>query len=111
MAKTKEVKLTEWVGGNQVVICPECANEFVHIKDVIIDRGGNVLRIEDEVSANLTKVPSKARGVIITLGMWCEDGHEFSLFFQFHKGSTMAWTELVQTFDLSLFFPGDLWRD
>lgn len=111
MAKSKGLKLSEFECGWHLVLCPECEYEYVHIKDVSINRNGNVIYVRNDVTADLTKVPSTARGAIIAIGMWCEQGHEFSIFMQFHKGNTFVWTEHVRTFDSSLFFPSNLWRD
>jgi hypothetical protein len=76
-----------WEG--HTLLCPECedAFDYVHPVCVDVDRGGDVVNVDADGVGFGTR-PRTARGVIIRVDFVCENGHQFALRLQFHKGQT-----------------------
>ena len=68
----------------QCVLCPACGNDYVHhLSATILVNGRDDYQAHPEV-----------RGDVIVIPAWCESGHKFNVLLGFHKGRTLAWTEI-----------------
>lgn len=66
------------------VKCPECGHDYIHMgKPVWMDG-------KDDYSAH-----PNVRGSVISFECGGECEHNFSLFFGFHKGRIVCWTEML----------------
>lgn len=91
------------------VLCPECGFECTHIARVDVDQGESFWSVMHNKSIAIPKKTGDLRGSVITLWMWCESSHLFTLSFRFHKGSTYVSTECKG--DIPPGFCPELWRD
>jgi hypothetical protein len=75
--------------GAEGITCPVqgCGCECVHPTSVDVNAGGSITTV-DHAGTRMSSGDASGRGVRIHLGFACEWGHDFSLVFQFHKGST-----------------------
>ncbi len=61
------ITASNWIDGETVMLCPICRFAYLHLR-----------AIEAEHHAR------------VRLGFWCENGHNFSYQFRFHKGNMMV---------------------
>jgi hypothetical protein len=67
--------------------CPVCEFDYTHPTLVEVNAGGKITRITAD--GNESSIgPAAGRGVRITLGFVCEEGHGFEVDLHFHKGCT-----------------------
>ncbi len=74
---------------DQGVICPVCEFEYIHPVSVEVNAGGSITTV-DQLGTRMTAGKPAGRGVLISLGFTCENGHNFTIALQFHKGATSA---------------------
>jgi hypothetical protein len=94
----------------QIILCPVCKSDYVHMEYVVCNQGDYEVGVNGD-GIHTRSNQEHARGSVVYLACWCENGHRFAFRFQFHKGQTFA--ELKRGVD---FHPGtdsvsELWRD
>ena len=102
-----------------MVRCPACPSTsdlaiLTHLVRVEVDQGGDVVEVDRNGPGFLRREPS-ARGTVVCIDFYCEEGHEFRVIFQFHKGATYFWAtpgveSPVDPEGVPLP-PRELWRD
>ena len=98
------------------ICCPICGREDhydnlnVHLGPVSVRQNGTETTVDREGDKVRTVTPN-GRGSTVSLALWCESGHRFSIQFSFHKGSTYLTIEPGESFDLANEKPPELWRD
>ncbi len=68
------------------ILCPTCDFDYVHHKSETI-----VIDGEDAYKAS-----KRVRGDVISVPMFCENGHEFQMNIGFHKGRTSIWVSNIK---------------
>ena len=96
----------------EVLLCPQCGFEYIHILSVKVADNKNLHRIDAEgyskdADTEETQRAASGRGARIYIEYACENGHHGYLIFKFHKGNTFVEHEkLASTIGYK-----DLWRD
>lgn len=100
--------------------CPGChpvvdgnvfgAYDYVHLQGVSINQGGEITRV-DSSGTKLQRGAVVGRGSLIEIMMKCENGHDFLLAFQFHKGNVFCWAMLNPKVSGVGEWPDGMWRD
>jgi hypothetical protein len=91
---------------------------YVHLVGVTVNAGGAITTI-DRTGTHLSEGAAAGRGVNVRIEFQSEDGEQFDLVMQFHKGCTYARTErLTDLIALSgddaadwTEWRGAIWRD
>lgn len=103
-----------WDDDNMTAItCPVCGFDYVHPEKVVINAGGVITSIEGKFPV-IGKGKPAGRGVSVWQYFWCEDGHRWVERYQFHKGTTLRKTTIINDTDNKLdgeFCPPTMWRD
>lgn len=95
---------------------PACdLSEQVHPIAVLVDRGGDVVKVTAEGLETMTLPPTQARGVMIDVRCACEAGHGWTIRLRFHKGSTFVETTELLSYPESPQgwpdIPDTIWRN
>ncbi|MFA5346341.1 MAG: hypothetical protein WC315_08740 [Candidatus Omnitrophota bacterium] len=100
--------------GEDVLLCPVCKSDYVHIQSVEVITGKQATFI-DSSGVKTTTAKEKLdqakneRGTIIKIGLWCEEnGHFGTLRLAFRKGNISVSADMVVAPDDLLH---DIWRD
>lgn len=96
--------------GEACFCCPVCGNDYVHPAQVIVDQG----QTRTEVTREQTIVAASnhgmlARGSLVAMQFWCEQGHAFEYRLSFHKGHLNC--ELATWQFAAEQLRDELWRD
>lgn len=88
--------------------CPSCGCQQVHPREVMVEQGNTATHVTgDGTVVAATNRSERARGSLIGLRFFCENGCEFDYVFEFHKGTMgVAMSVGSNADDLS-----ELWRD
>jgi hypothetical protein len=99
------------MGDKEIVNCPFCGGQDVHIESVRINAGDRIIDVK-RGSTKEEKPTSTPRGASIEVLLWCEIGrHKWTHELQFHKGQTFITDSHVFTADCYAFIAEDLWRE
>lgn len=100
------------VGGydaDDAIKCPVCGCEFVRPAGVIVNVGGVITIIEEQIPW-ITRGTPTGRGVSIWLHFACEEGHRWTERYQFHEGWTLKELVIHEPSPLP-GWPPTIWRD
>lgn len=89
--------------------CPVCKHNCISINEVAVLSGGGrgLTRINHIGLFADPRLKTNARGTIVTLRCFCEEGHSFDYKMSFHKGAT--YVEQIINDDVD--YQGPIWRD
>lgn len=73
-------------GGLQVLSCPKCGLEYLHIIKVDVYRKRDKITIKSE-EISIADDENTTRGSIISIEYACEEGHHGLIIFHFYKGN------------------------
>jgi len=91
--------------------CPFCDNEYVHIINVMVNQGGLIAIITNGEIRSIKGGMPELRGSSIRMEYLGECGHQWVSTQDFHKGNVFVETTLLKSdVELSLDFD-ELWRD
>ena len=94
-----------------LIKCPICGFDCVHLENVRVNKGGQVVTLNHESLVVASTNPA-GRGSLVGLTMWCESGHKWIEHTQFHKGSLLRWQTPIFEDSTSVQKSAcDLWRD
>lgn len=96
------------MANNQILSCPFCSCDCLHIENVRVNRGGEVTHVNHDGTRLRAGTPS-GRGARIEVTLFCENGHEWTSSLQFHKGTLTSENQLLS--EDAGHFSHDLWRD
>lgn len=104
----------------EMIVCPICDCQEVHIKDVAVYRKDTVVIVHGSEDLTVQAKPVDAEGSSVVVSFFCEWGHLWDVRTSFHGGSTHTWKENPGDFthrddpsdeDAVLFlYPNELWR-
>jgi hypothetical protein len=94
---------------NSRLKCPVCDFDCVHPEAVVVNAGGVITIIEDQIP-QITRGNPTGRGVSIWLHFACENGHRWTERYQFHKGSTFKELVIDEPYNPGEW-PRTIWRD
>lgn len=96
---------------DNLIACPFCNFNYVHIESVQVNRGGEITEIGHEGTKLKSGAPA-GRGSSVCITMWCESGHKWNHHLLFHKGQIETSDEILITGDASWQdYVEELWRD
>lgn len=96
-----------------MILCPSCEGAQIHLGPIQVDQGKDKYAVGKNLAVHAEATPeSQVRGSIVTMNLWCEEGHRCQIEFRFHKGSTYFRCIPLKDFDPEKdnSFP-ELWRD
>ena len=98
--------------GGACLCCPVCGHEYVHPAVVTVDQGHiKTTSSHDTALVQPSDRHTRARGSEVRLQFWCEEGHEFSYRFTFHKGITTLQLDATDIDGWPQSGVNELWRD
>ena len=89
------------IRNEQILVCPQCGFLYVHPVGVKVATGDRVTEVDRtgtcviNVETAETRDAASQRGVRIIVEYCCEEGHHGNLIFQFHKGETLVYHEVL----------------
>lgn len=101
--------------GSQVAMenlmeCPYCKCQEVHLQAVEVNRGGEITSIDQDGTKLKAGEPS-GRGVRVEMILWCEAGHKWRHSLQFNKGALLIEDNLLLNGCPNCCQGHELWRD
>jgi len=100
---------TGFVGGQSILLCPQCDFEFLHIIQTSVHRGDDKIIIgADEVS--IIDEKNTTRGSMVSIEYAGECGHHGVISFHFYKGNIETHHKRLPELSEPLDF-NDLFRD
>jgi len=93
---------------NNIITCPFCDCDCVHMESVQVNRGGELTEIGYDGTRLRAGSPS-GRGARVETTLFCEYGHKWTSVLQFHKGTLTSENHLIS--ETSGNFCHDLWRN
>jgi len=111
MDKAKKYSIGVDFTASDIVKCPVCGYECVHPEGVVVNAGGAITIIESETPWTIYGEPT-GRGVSIWLHFACEEGHRWTIRYQFHKGNTFKELVIDVPYNTTDWRgPKTIWRD
>ena len=93
------------------VKCAKCNEPNCHPTSVKVSKGDHTIEV-DSKGIGIKTHPISGRGVTVAIEFWCENGgHQFSLNFSFHKGSTYKDTIIGSDDPAPRGSTTTIWRD
>lgn len=93
---------------DDLVRCPKCLNENVHLGRVRVEQGTIITTVTREQAETVPAAPHPRRGSVVCVDFLCECDHDFTWILKFHKGATFF--RLANTLAFGSY-DGELWRD
>ena len=94
--------------------CP-CGFDFVTMTSVLVDQNGRFVEVRRAEVKQGHRPPSGVRGSVVEIRCYCENHHQFTVRFQFHKGRTLVsitdYKPLPRDPSGAVQRPEELWRD
>ena len=94
--------------------CPDCGFEYVHPVELSCNPAGvsdQSIRV-DAHGIHIAKPTAPfGRGVVISIGFTCENGHAFDIDYRFHKGQTFLSVHDRGGIADATKWPAAIWRD
>ncbi|MBU1209012.1 MAG: hypothetical protein KKH04_19165 [Proteobacteria bacterium] len=102
----------EAVPETNILECPFCKCQEVHMQAVEVNRKGEITCIDSHGTKVQAGNPS-GRGARVELTFFCEGGHKWTHSLQFHKGAVLLENKILIDGCLTCMeaFTSDLWRD
>jgi hypothetical protein len=104
--------LAQLVGAGpfEIPLVAPCGHEYLHIAGVDVWQAEEIVTV-DAKGVRTTEQRNPGRGSVVTIRLWCEDGHDSRVALRFHKGQTYLEATRCALSGEPIDARGELWRD